>query len=89
MPKVLLTAAQREADRAAYRQKEFVRIFLNFKVDGISHQSLAADIGVSPATVSDWKRDSGKMSLRAFRKFVDVAHLTDDEILRIVRGKKN
>lgn len=89
MPKVILTAAQREADRDAYRQREFVRVMLGIKADGISHQSIAADIGASPSTVSNWKRDSGKMSLRMFRRLVDVADLTDDEILRIVRGKKN
>lgn len=45
MPKVILTAAQREADRDAYRQREFVRVMLGIKADGISHQSIAADIG--------------------------------------------
>lgn len=87
MPKVLLTAAQRAADLEAKRQREFVRIMSKRRDDGMSHKSLALVIGVSPSTISDWKKNSGQMSVQALRKLADAANLTDEEILRIVRGK--
>ena len=89
MPKVVLTASQREAEKNAYRQREFVRILLEMKIDGISQQSIAYDMGVSPATICDRKKDTGTMSLNALRRFVEVANLTDEQILRLVRGKKS
>ena len=88
MPKVVLTASQREAEKNAYRQREFVRILIEMKTDGISQKSIADDMGVSPATICDWKKDTGTMPLRALRRFVEVANLTDEQILRLVRGKK-
>lgn len=88
MPKVILTASQREEDKNAYRQKEFVRILMEMKIDGINQKDIAYDMGVSPATVCDWKKDTGSMSLKALRRFVEVANLTDEQILRLVRGKK-
>lgn len=87
MPKVLLTAAQRAADLEAKRQREFVRIINERKDDGLSHKSLALAVGVSPATISDWKNNCGQMTIRFLRKLIDVAYLTDDEILRIIKGK--
>ena len=89
MPKVILTASQREEEKNAYRQREFVRILLEMKIDGISQNSIAYEMGVSPATICDWKRDTGTMSLNALRRFVEVANLTDEQILRLVRGKKS
>lgn len=89
MPRITWMSAQREADKEAYCQKEFVRVLVNCKVDGISQQSIAICLGVNPATICGWKKDSGNMSLRTFRKLVEVAHVSDDEILRIVRGRKN
>ena len=41
MPKVILTASQREEEKNAYRQREFVRILLEMKIDGISQNSIA------------------------------------------------
>ena len=87
MPKVFLTAAQREAEAAKKRQKEFVKILNDRQIDGLSHKEIALEIGVSPATISDWKREVGAMSIRYLRKLIQVARLTDDEVLRIVRGK--
>ena len=46
-------------------------------------------MGVSPATICDWKKDTGTMSLNALRRFVEVANLNDEQILRLVRGKKS
>lgn len=89
MPKSILTASQREEEKNAYRQREFIRILLEMKIDGISQNSIAYDMGVSPATICDWKKDTGTMSLNALRRFVEVANLTDEQILRLVRGKKS
>ena len=89
MAKVLLTALQRELEREAYRQEQFNRILLIRKAGGLDHQALAAYVGVTPLTVSKWKSDCGKMTLSYFRKLVDTANLSDEEILLIVRGKKH
>ena len=86
MPKAILTASQREEEKNAYRQREFL---LEMKIDGISQNSIAYEMGVSPATICDWKKDTGTMSLNALRRFVEVANLTDEQILRLVRGKKS
>lgn len=87
MPKVCLTAAQREAEAAKSRQKEFVRIMNIRREDGLDHKDIALEIGVSPATVSGWKREVGAMSIHHLRKLIKAANLTDDEVLRIIRGK--
>ena len=89
MPKVILTAAQREREREIYRQEQFNHILLSRKSKGVDHQDLAAYIGVTPVTVAKWKNDCGKMSLDSFRKFSDAANLSDEEILLLVRGKKS
>lgn len=86
MPKVLLTAAQREADRERKRQKAFNAVLLDRKADGLPNKKLADEIDVDPATFSGYKTDSGRMSLRSFRRFADAASLTDAEILSIIRG---
>jgi transcriptional regulator with XRE-family HTH domain len=87
MPKTFLTAAQREADAARRRQKEFIRILDERRYDGISHKEIAIKIGVSPTTISDWKREVGGMSIHYLRKLIVAADLTDEEVLRIIRGK--
>ena len=89
MPRITWLSTQREADKDAYRQKEFVRVLTNCKVDGVSHQSIAINLGVAPATISGWKKNSGNMSLKSFRKLVEVASVSDDDILRIIRGRKS
>lgn len=87
MPKVLLTTVQREMEREAARQAQFNSALLSRKASGLSHQTIAECIGVSPVTVAKWKTDCGKMSLAYFRKLADTANFSDDEILLIVRGK--
>lgn len=89
MPKVMLTSEDRAAARNAYRHKSFIRALAERKLNGITQNRIAADIGVTCSTISDWKRDSGSMSLRALRRMADTAGLTDDEILSIVRGRRN
>ena len=86
MPKVLLTAAQREADREKKRQKAFNMVLMNRKAEGLSNKTIADHIAVDPATFSGYKTDCGRMSLRAFRRFADTVDLTDKEILSIIRG---
>ena len=86
MPKVLLTAAQREAEREKKQQKAFNIVLLDRKADGLPNRKIADGIAVDPATFSGYKTDCGRMSLRAFRRFADVAALTDKEILSIVKG---
>jgi len=88
VPKVLLTALQRELDKAAYRQAQFNAALLTRKAKGVDHQDLAAYIGVTPITIAKWKSDCGKMSLSYFQKLTEAANLSDEEILMIVRGKK-
>lgn len=87
MPKVFLTATQRAMEREAYRQEQFNSVLLNRKAKGMDHQVLASVIGVTSTTLSKWKNDSGKMSLDNFRKLADVVQMTDEEILRVVKGK--
>lgn len=89
MPKVLLTAAQRELEREAYRQEQFNTALLSRKAKGQDHQDIAACIGVSPVTVAKWKTDCGKMTLSYFRKLSEAANLSDEEILLIIRGKRH
>lgn len=86
MPKVLLTAAQREADREKKRQKAFNMVLMERKADGLPNKKIADEIAVDPATFSGYKTDCGRMSLRAFRRFADAVDLTDKEILSIVKG---
>lgn len=85
MPRV--TWFQREAAEREYKQKQFARVLVDRKADGLTQKSIATDLGVDPATVSLWKRNCGNMSLGAFQKLVEVADLSDNEILLIVRGK--
>ncbi len=89
MPKVILTALQRELEREAYRQEQFNSALLARKAKGLDHQDLASYVGVSPVTIAKWKADCGKMTLSYFRKLSDAAGLSDEEILLIVRGKKS
>lgn len=86
MPKVLLTAAQREADREKKRQKAFNMVLMDRKADGLPNKTIADQISVDPATFSGYKTDCGRMSLRSFRRFADAVNLTDNEILSIIRG---
>lgn len=86
MPKVLLTAAQREADLEKKRQKAFNMVLMDRKAEGLPNKKIADQISVDPATFSSYKTDCGKMSLRAFRRFADAVELTDHEILSIIRG---
>ena len=88
MPKIVITAAQRELEKEAYSKKVFNTVLLTRKAEGMDHQDLAAYIGVTPLTVSKWKADCGKMTLSYFRKLAETANLTDSEILQIVRGRK-
>lgn len=88
MPKVYLTEAQREAELNRQRQREFKLIMTERKMDGLTHKAIAAEMGVRQETISDWKKDCGTMTLRLLRKLIKAAALTDDEVLRIVRGKK-
>lgn len=85
MPRV--TWFQREAAEREYKQKQFARVLVDRKADGITQKSIALDLGVDPATVTGWKHNCGNMSLGAFQKLVEVADLSDNEILLIVRGK--
>ena len=86
MPKVLLSAAQREADREKKRQKAFNMVLMDRKADGLPNKTIADRISVDPATFSGYKTDCGRMSLRSFRRFADAVNLTDNEILSIIRG---
>ncbi len=88
MPRVLLTALQRELEKEAFRQEQFNTVLLKRKARGLDHQAIAACVGVTPLTVSKWKSDCGKMTLSYFRKFAETANLSDEEILLIIRGKK-
>ena len=87
MPKVFLTATQRLLEIRAYRQGEYNDALNRRKSRGMDFQLLASLVGVSPTTLSKWKNDSGQMTLEHFRKLADVAQLTDDEIIKIVKGK--
>lgn len=88
MPRVYLTALQRELANEAYRQEQFNTALLSRKARGLDHQAIAYNIGVTPLTVSKWKTDCGKMTLSYFRKLAETANLSDEEILLIIRGKK-
>lgn len=89
MPKVILTALQKQREKDAYRQGAFNNVLLARKAAGMDHQAIAANVGVTPLTVSKWKSDCGKMTLAYFRKLAETANLTDSEILQIVRGKQH
>lgn len=78
---------QREAAKKEYRQKQFARVLLERKADGITQKRIAADLGVDPATITAWKHDCGNMSLGAFIRMIEIADLSDEEILLITRGK--
>lgn len=88
MPKVRLTALQRELEKEAYRQEQFNSVLLSRKAKGLDHQDLVAYVGVSPVTIAKWKADCSKMTLAYFRRLSDAANLSDAEILAIVRGVK-
>ena len=87
MPRVTWMLQQRNAAEKEYRQKAFARVLIERKADGLTQKSIAEDLGVDPATLSIWKRNCGNMSLGAFQRLVEVADLSDEEILLITRGK--
>ena len=87
MPRVCLTAAQRAAETERLRQREFARIMNSRSEYGLSHSDIAYEMGVTPATMSHWKKDASSMSLRNLRKLIKAAGLSNEEILRIVKGK--
>ena len=85
MPRVCLTAAQREAAGVSARQREFNRIINDRQNDGLSHKEIAFEMGVPPTTISNWKKSVEGMTIRNLRKLIQAAGLTDDEVLRIIR----
>ena len=65
------------------------RIFLIMEWKGISQRSLAAQLGISEQSVSDWKREGEKAS-RSYMKYLpQIAAVLGTTVDALTSGKEN
>lgn len=75
------------------QEREYSRIFCSYiagraKLMGITNEAIAKKIGMPVSTLGTKKRQTGKITLSNLRKMRTELKLTDEEILKIVRGEK-
>ena len=80
MPKVLLTKQARDKDAMSKALKRIV------SACDERHYDIAAQIGVSPVTLSRWLRDPGRIQLHHLRQIIRVCRAETVDILDLVDG---
>ena len=56
-------------------------------IHAITQEQMAAELGVTPNTLSHYKKDPAAARLKFLREIDRRYGLTDEEIVRIVRGR--
>ena len=55
---------------------------------GLTAQDMAKAFGVSDRTWYQWVRDSEKMPIGTINTLAEILHLTDTQLLEVIKGKR-